>query len=752
MRRTLLVLLALSLLMPVTGSIPLAAPSSAMRTSDPLVKDSIAAMASLVASETGACTEKDAADANPGNGSELPYIFCDDGLTPRGGGAKGIPVPVKYRAHKGNDYRGLPPPASLEETAAADAKYDLRPESGNRITLDVDVSLPPTAGIVDEHGFELPVRRRPRGGFPVIVFMHGCCSGNKTSWEADTIVDPGERWHHSNAWFAARGYVVINYTARGFRNSREEGSTGTTQLDSRRFEINDYQYLVGLLADHDAARRAAGERPVFDINPTRVSAVGGSYGGGFAWLAVTDPTWRSPGSRTPLRLAAAVPKYGWTDLVESLVPGGHYFDVDPRKGLEEPRSFVAPVDPAEALSRRPVGVVKESIVTGLYASGNARTGNHTTFPRYLDEAYLRFQRGEPYQPDPGLERLVGSFLRDRSAYFQQGFWDRVRNGLRVPIYAPGTWTDPLFPTMETIRFHNKLKSLAPGYPISMHFGDYQHFVANKAKEWGNMCGDDHHVCTVDDQRNEDGDLELWHTPSIVRTGINTRINRFLNHYGRGRPGKPPLRVTATTTICAANATERLKVDEPGIEYRAPTWRALAPRFTSFTWDDAGTTFSSTRDEHAEGSDPVARSLQPDKCYTTGDKSPGPGVVQVSSEPLSRPLTMMGLPILKLRYQATGSDYWIEGRLFDEDPTGKLTLVTRGPCRVNEAAAPKVGCRTFSLFGNGWRFEKGHRLVLELTQSDTPFLRPDNFPSQITFDEIVLKIPVVPARLRHDFRD
>ena len=90
--------------------------------------------------------------------------------------------------------------------------------------------------------------------------MHGCCAGNKTAWEATSFDAAGERWHYNNAWFASRGYVVINYTSRGFRNGEtngSRGSTGETQLDSRRYEINDFQHLAGQVADD----------PFFNVNP-----------------------------------------------------------------------------------------------------------------------------------------------------------------------------------------------------------------------------------------------------------------------------------------------------------------------------------------------------------------------------------------------------------------------------------------------------------------------------------------------------
>ena len=729
--------LGLSLAVGVAVAIPsVGSDGVAARPGKGLVRDSLRALDKLVTGRDR-CRRLDAADGDTEDGIRLPYVFCDDGVPPEGGGPRAIPVPVKYHgARSGNDWRGLPPPAAGQEVADAAAAYDLRPERGNRISLDVNVTL--------------PAERAPRAGRPVIVFMHGCCGGSKDDWEA-THVDAGhEHWHHSNAWFAARGYVVVTFTARGFRDSQNRGSTGTTQLASRRFEINDYQYLAGLLADHDRARRRSGHRPIFDINPRKIGFVGGSYGGGQAWLALTDPTWRSPVHRVPMKLGAVVAKYGWTDLVEALVPSGHYLDRN-----QTGTSAVAPTDPAKAPSGRPIGVEKQTIVSGLYATGNLVTADHTTFPDYLHEAILRLQQGEPYDGDPTLESAFQQFVSDRSAYFQQSFWRRVANGLRVPLFAAGAWTDPLFPAIETVRFYNKLISLQRNYPVVAYFGDYQHlYAANKPKEWADLCGNDHHVCALGDYRRAAGQLNLNHAPSRVRKGINTRINRFLDHFLKDRGERPAFDVTATTTICGANATEAYPADEPGVEYRAPSWRALSPEIVAFEWTPGESTNSMALDQHAPPSDPVYRersAADPNQCYTTEESDPGPGVVQVTSGELATPLTLMGLPTLRMTYTATGSDYWVAARLFDATPSGTMTMVTRGVCRVNETAAPEVDCSVFDLFGNGWTFEAGHRLVLEITQADTPFLRRDNFPSTLDIDAVRLELPVTSDALEHDFR-
>ena len=230
--------------------------------------------------------------------------------------------------------------------------------------------------------------------------------------------------------------------------------------------------------------------------------------------------------------------------------------------------------------------MKQSIVAGLYGTGNNSSGAHTTFPEYIHDAIVRLQQGEPYE-DEQIEMLVDTFLNDRSAYYQESFWKSVKKGLKVPLFAVGTWTDPLFPTIETLRFYNKLKAVNPSYPVQAYFGDYQHFVANKAKEWGDLCGDDHHVCTVEDFRNSDGDIELSKAPSRVRKGINARINAFLDHFLKGKGKRPEMNVSATTTICAANATEKYPVDEPGPEFRAKNWRALTPQHFTFGWSGGG---------------------------------------------------------------------------------------------------------------------------------------------------------------------
>jgi dienelactone hydrolase len=652
------------------------------------------------------CGPRDAADGDTSNGRALPFIFCDDGVPPVGGrtanvgAVSGVAVPQRYTG-----YAGLPAKTTPDPNAGADANGD--------IALDVDVSLPD------------PTRYpRPADGYPLLVMMHGCCSGNKTSWEAGTIDAPGEQWHYSNAWFAARGYVVLTYTARGFVDGNGRGSTGETQLDSRRYEINDFQYLAGLLADD----------PSFKVDPHEVVVTGGSYGGGFSWLALTDPSWRSPRGK-PMRLAAAAPKYGWTDLVYSLVPTGtHRRDVLPATDGSD--------------STTPLGFPKKSIVAALYDSG--KTGippgtSHTTFPSSIDDAFACLNSTDPFEQNPLCTTTVGKtlpeFISDRSAYYQNGFFASLASNRTrpVPLFSAGTFTDPLFTSVEHRRMVERLKSVAPGYPVQEYYGDYQHFVQSKAKEWGDLCGSDRHVCRYSDYSG--GNLNA--SPAgLSSTGVTTRLDRFLDYYaappGDATPARPNFDVTASLQICPDNASPGFPADGPGPRFTAPTFDRLAPNTLRIQATGAQvTTNDAAPNPHAGSSDPVVN------LANNGGKCPvettpaGPGVATYDSSVLPSGFTMIGRTRLAVAHTGNGSGIQLNARLYDVFPDGRQVMVDRGVRRVADANETTV----FDLDGNGWRFPAGHRIRIELAQDDDPYIKQSVQPSTLTLSGVTLAIPV-----------
>ena len=632
-----------------------------------------------------ACVQRDAADGDAANGVALPYVFCDDGVPdaggtePNPGGVRAVEVPQRY-----DGFVGLPPKVAPDPGSGADGDGD--------IALDIDVSLPDPAA-----------HPPPPAGYPLVVFMHGCCAGDKTGNEKATIDASGEGWHYSNAWFASRGYVVLTYTARGFVNGQNQGSTGQSQLDSRRYEINDYQHLAGQLADD----------PFFHVDPERIVVTGGSYGGGFSWMAFTDPTWRSPGGRD-MRLVAAAPKYGWTDLFYSLVPNG-----------------------ADTTAGGPLGTTKRTIVAGLYVSG--KTGvppgsSHTTFPSAIDTALVCLQSADPFESNPlcgsTLAETLPEFIADRSAYYQEEFFERVRAGERVPVFSAGTFTDPLFTPIEHRRMVERLKREAGGeYPVQEYYGDYQHFTQNKPEEWGDLCGDDRHVCRPDEQ-------------DVVRLGVTTRLNRFLDHYARPQANpaerRPEFDVTASLQICPANADQVVPADEPGLRFTAPSFDALAPDRLEIELTGERTTTNIARpNPHALAADPVANQVANGRRCPVATEGAGPGVAVYDSEPLERDATLIGRTRVMVPHTGSGSGIMLAARLYDLFPDGSAVMVDRG---LRTGVAPEE-TTVFQLHGNGWRFARGHRIRIELAQDDEPFLHASNQPSSLTLRGTTLELPV-----------
>lgn len=196
-------------------------------------------------------------------------------------------------------------------------------ESFDGTTIDADLTLPASGA------------SSPDGKHPLIVMLHGFGS-DKHYWESnDDTGDDGDLYHWNSHWFANKGYYVLTYTARGFDtepagankpstpaddSSRRDqtpgaadGVGGTIRLKTKDFEAKDTKWLAGL-----AAKQFSG------IDPDRVAVTGLSYGGGESWLLASDRLWEAPaGSGFPdLTLQAAVPKYGWSDLLYSLAPHG----------------------------------------------------------------------------------------------------------------------------------------------------------------------------------------------------------------------------------------------------------------------------------------------------------------------------------------------------------------------------------------------------------------------------------------------
>lgn len=589
---------------------------------------------------------------------------------------------------------GLAVGAALLQTASASALAPTLAERAENMGFDCQEVTSPDGvaysacsaeiasfdGIGLETDLFLPAGATQRA--PTIAMLHGW-SQDKAVWEATTRAGSSpdtRRWN--NVWFVSKGWASLNYTARGFDGSCGQSDSdpncvdGYTHLAHRQFEVRDAQTLLGKLVDGGIA------------NAQRLAATGNSYGGGQSWSLATSLPWESPGGVT-LQLAAAVPKYPWTDLLDSLAPNG--------------RATSGPDQSAD--HHTPFGVPKESYVDALYAAGRAvGDGRYDTNPNHpgtnLDLQYGIVQQGEPYDSKPMVDEIKQSF-RQRSAYFANAFFAGLRAGTvdPVPVLSISGYTDPLFPPVQTLQMWRRLKAADPAYPVTMVFGDVGHSNAQ------NPAGQ-------------------WHP-------INRLANTFLDAHvlGLGRP--PAAQSYSFRTNCPAKAKR-----QPALR---GNWPALARGAAVLT--GAGQQGTAPNPNSADGaaSDPIANM---GVCLRED-----PGVVDPSGAywEFAVPetgFTLVGLPVLRVDYAMTGEDATVGFKLWDQAADGSKILVTRGAYRLSTASGDEAeGLLRTELFGNHWRFRAGHTVVLQITQSDSPFLRPDNLPSQIEWSHPRLRLPL-----------
>jgi pimeloyl-ACP methyl ester carboxylesterase len=524
------------------------------------------------------------------------------------------------------------------------------------VPLDVDVTLPATGN----------------GPFPTIVIFHGW-GGDKTSYEAASPTGKNvETYHWNNIFYAQRGYAVVNFTARGFGHSCGGGPTadhtgpcanGYIRLDDSRYEARDAQYLLGLLADEGIT------------NPKAIGVTGISYGGGvsteLAYLKNrirmpngTFAPWRSP-KGTALSIAAAYPRWQWSDLVSALIPNGRFLDFSPA---------------TDGLSRNPIGVPIQSYLTGLFALGLSTgyyCGEPPSTPCNDASANLPFDfpqtlKGEPF--DSTTVAVVNDLYNNHSAYSLP-----LPAGGPAPLLLQDGWTDDLFPPAEALRVYNQLTTRYAHPFVSLQFGDLGHSRgANKPR--ANYAFQDQGAAFFDG---------------------------FL--MGHGKP-LPSGSVEAFTQTCPASAPD-------GGPFTAGSWAAVHPLAVRFGSGAAQTVTATGDAQDGPPFDPIAGTTDPCKTITPGS-SAGTAVYTLTSHGL----TLLGLPTVTATINTSGPFGELDSRLYDVLPGGSERLISRGTYRLLDNQTGRI---TFQLHGNGYHFPPGDVVKLELRGNDAPYYRPSN---------------------------
>ena len=318
-----------------------------------------------------------------------------------------------------------------------------------------------------------------------------------------------------------------------------------------------------------------------------------------------------------------------------------------------------------------------------------------------------------------LDTYLPEFINDRSAYYQNEWFDRIASdpSYRIPIFNAGTLTDPLFTSIETIRMVEPDPLARAGYPIKEYYGDYEHFVQNKAKEWADICGADRHVCTNADYAGGDLNANPTDLAADGRAHAPEPLHRPLRP-AASNPAQaaPTFDVTASAQICAQNASAEFPADEPGQTFVASSFAELAPY--RFTVQATGSRRRRTTPTRTRMRTRPTRSSTCASFRTASRTRPlaGPDVAVYDSDPLVSPETMVGATEVSVDYTATTAEgLQLNARLYDVFPDG--THGAGGPRPVPRHQ--RGGNRDVQLHGNGWRFEPGHRIRIEIAQDDDP---------------------------------
>lgn len=503
------------------------------------------------------------------------------------------------------------------------------------------------------------------GPFPTIVMLHGF-PGTKASFESDSpngSASSTQTYHWNNTWFAQHGYAVVNYSARGFgRSCGVKGSRTKPECNKGWFHFADQRYEV-----HDTQYLLGLLVDEGVTDGTKIGVTGTSYGGGQAMqLAFLKNRVRNVnGSYAP-----------WKS------PGGKPLFIEaawPRWGWSDFIDAVAPNGRfldyklgGSSQSISPLGVAKKAVVDALYIGGLAvgylaPQGADPTAD--LKTWHDEFFAGEPYNAD--VQAVAQQFLQFKSA---SGI-----TGKPSPLLIMDGWTDPVFGASQALRPYNRLRKSVPGFPVSLQLGDLGHFRAGNA-------------LALYQRFNDDG-------------------TAFLDRYVRGTNAAAP--APGSVTVFGQGCPKGTIGFGPIV---AKKWTKLArgdfrlgKKKKSKLTADGGDSAVGTKFNPVTNSDP---------CSTTDAGSAASGTAVLSRK--SKGFTLAGLGTISAKIKAKGSYGQIDARLFDVTG-GQERLIDSGTYRLKPNQKGKV---RFQLFGNAYKFAKGHKVKLELLGRNDPSFLPD----------------------------
>jgi fermentation-respiration switch protein FrsA (DUF1100 family) len=540
--------------------------------------------------------------------------------------------------------------------------------------IDVSVAFPPETG--------------GDNNYPVVGIYHGWGGTKITPSSA-----AAQRW-------LQLGYAVFSISDRGWGSSCGTPSKpanslkpapcehGYIHLMSRKYEVRDVQYLLGLLADEGT------------VNPQEIGATGGSYGGGMSLQlgSLKDRVellngeyvpWTSPLGK-PMRIAATAAEFPWTDLAQSLNPNGSNLD------------YVANAPYKGMLGNHEYGIEKNNWNGSLFVAGQL-LGYYA--PTSLNEPEANIVEwhnfnitGGPYNGKP-LAVQQEEQLTTHGAYYTD------LSEAPAPALMENGWNDDLFPVDQTVDYYNKVRATYPNQAIKLF------------------------------------DFDLGHNPrsaSTVSAGDDAKFvaaqNEWFKFYVRGEGSEPAEAhggVTAITSFCPQTA------GGSGHEYKAANWASLAPGEIDLSGAAEQTIV-------APGTNPANAFTSGTVC-TTQASANNPSAAEYALAPApAGGYTVMGSSTVVGEFNTPAENDQVIARLYDVNESAKTEqLIGRAIYRpINPGGG--FTKQTFQLHPQAWQVAEGHVLKLELLTSDSTYARNSSSPQSIGVKNLELRVPTTEA--------
>ncbi len=604
----------------------------------------------------------------------------------------GLALAPSAQAEITSVFTDTPTPVACEVLTDADAgirfcgSRDTTPDPGNEpdrttveafdgVPIDVNVAFPPASGDDDN--------------YPLIGIYHGY-AGSKI-----TLNSTMRR-------FLNQGYAVFSMSTRGFGESCGSLASrvfdptacadGYVRLMDTRYEVRDAQDLIGLLVDEGL------------VDPGKIGATGGSYGGGMsmALAALKDRQmmpdgslvdWESPDG-TPLEIAGAAPEIPWTDLASSLVPNGSALD------------YVADASYFSGVKR--TGVPKQAYIETLYTGGflagfYSDTDPDANLPGWRNE----FNSGGPFDDSAIAQDAQEELSTHHSSY---GIDD---SEAPAPLMITSGWTDDLFPANEALRYYNRTRTTYPGAPIALNFADYGHPRGQNGGAGGAK------IATIN--------------------AISSAEDAWLAYYVKGEGSEPADQVQTLTQTCPSSAA-------PGGPFTAPSYAELAPGEVVID-SPAAQKIATDGTQYGVlfGAAPAFPGGPPTAvaCQRT-DAADNPATANFRSAAIpAGGYMLMGSPTVVADFALSGENSQVAARLLDVAPDGQQTLVARGLWRP-KVTGNEFSRQVFQLNPNGYLFEAGHVAKLELAPQDWPYGAVSDGQKKVQVRNLELRLPTLEA--------